>query len=153
MAGFSSDVCSWLFKVPCGWWAFLVGFLHLAAAGKEGSRGETYQPNSSPDRRPKAPAWKSGLGSQTGESQLCCFQAEWPWAHDSTCVAPFLYVKWGDHSSYSSQMNQHVRSAQNSACVEGALDRDDGFVLVLAFWYCLSLRGPDACPVTAWRAI
>lgn len=35
-------------------------------------------------------------------------------------MAAFLYVKWGDRSSYGSQMNQYVQSAQNSACVERA---------------------------------
>lgn len=132
---------------PSGWASFISRLLGRKVRGERRTSRTAAR-----DRRPKAPAWKPGLGSQTGESQLCCFQAEWPWAHDSTCVAAFLYVKWGDRSSYGSQMNQYVQSAQNSACVERA-GPDDGFVLVLACWYCLPLRGPDACPVTARRAI
>ena len=35
VAGLSSQAWSWLFRVRCGWWAFLVGFLHLVSAGEE----------------------------------------------------------------------------------------------------------------------
>lgn len=81
---------------PHGWWVPFICWL----LGKEGEKGVSVTGREAArGRQQKALAWKSGLRSHTalagGESHLCCFQAEWPWARDLTSVAPSLHVKWG----------------------------------------------------------